>query len=223
MYTKYILNKDEVITIIALLAELRTQVKDIKDSKTRNEILDFMSENFNDDDVAIFNNINKIMDNMKKISLEEKVNNTLKWLASQIACIQVYHWDEEYKKKSLNDAWQKVQEQFKEDIDWNSLTENQCNALHFGRWQSEEDIEEEISLIQSEFEKGHLTKEEFDKKVANEKNTIGLRLIPLYLYPSLPIGIILTSIDGKEIAFDGSNIDTDVRFGCLAWGIKPKK
>ena len=52
MYTKYILNKDEVITIIALLAELRTQVKDIKDSKTRNEILDFMSENFSADDVV---------------------------------------------------------------------------------------------------------------------------------------------------------------------------
>ena len=84
-------------------------------------------------------------------------------------------------------------------------------------------IEEQISFLKSELEKGHLTKEEFDKKVANEKNTIGLRLIPLYLYPSLPIGIILTSIDGKEIAFDGSNIDTDVRFGCLAWGIKPKK
>ena len=70
MYTKYILNKDEVITIIALLAELRTQVKDIKDSKTRNEILDFMSENFNDDDVAIFNNINKIMDNAKYLEFE---------------------------------------------------------------------------------------------------------------------------------------------------------
>ena len=159
---------------------------------------------------------------MEQISLEYKVNNTLKWLANQIACIQVYHWDEEYKKKSLNDAWQKVQEQFKKDIDWKTLTESQCNALHFGRWQSEEDIEEEISLIQSEFEKGHLTKEEFDKKVANEKNTIGLRLIPLYLYPSLPIGIILTSIGGEEIVFDGSNIDTDVRFGFIAWGIKPK-
>lgn len=157
------------------------------------------------------------------MTIEDKVNNTLKWLANQIACIQVYHWDEEYKKKSLNDAWQKVQEQFKEDIDWNSLTESQCKALHFGRWQSEKDIEEQISFLKSELEKGHLTKEEFDKKVANEKNTIGLRLIPLYLYPSLPIGIILTSIDGKEIAFDGSNIDTDVRFGCLAWGIKPKK
>lgn len=164
-----------------------------------------------------------IINNMKQISLEEKVNNTLKWLANEIACIQVYHWDEEYKKKSLNDAWQKVQEQFKKDIDWNALTESQCKALHFGSWQSKEDVEEEIHILQSEFEKGHLTKDEFDKKVANEKNTLGLRLIPLYLYPSLPIGITLTSIGGEEIVFNGSNIDTDVRFGCIAWGIKPKK
>ena len=160
---------------------------------------------------------------MKQISLEDKVNNTLKWLANQIASIQVYHWDEEYKKKSFNDAWQKVQKQFKKDIDWSTLTESQCKALHFGSWQSDEDVEEEISLIRYEFGAGHLTKEEFEKKVANEKNTLGLRLIPLYLYPSLPIGIILTSIDGEEIVFDGSNIDTDIRFGCLAWGIKPTK
>lgn len=106
---------------------------------------------------------------MKQISLEEKVNNALKQLANQVASIQVYHWDEEFKKESLNDAWQKVQEQFKKDIDWNALTESQCKALHFGSWQSEEDIEEEISILQSEYEKGHLTKEEFDKKVADEK------------------------------------------------------
>ncbi len=160
---------------------------------------------------------------MEQISLEKKVNNTLKWLANQIVCIQVYHWDEDFKKESLNAAWQKVQEQFKKDIDWNTLTESQCKALHFGSWQSEEDVKEEISLIQSEFEKGHLTKEQFDKKVANEKNTLGLRLIPLYLYPSLPIGITLTSIGGEERVFDGSNIDIDIRFGYLAWGIKPKK
>lgn len=161
---------------------------------------------------------------MEQISLENKVNNTLKWLANQIACTQVYKkWDEEFKKESLNDAWQKVQEQFKKDIDWNSLTESQCKALHFGSWQSNEDVEEEISLIRSEFGKGHLTKKEFEKEVANQKNTLGLRLIPLYLYPSLPIGITLTSIDGEEIVFDGSNIDTDIRFGYLAWGIKPKR
>lgn len=110
---------------------------------------------------------------MEQISLENKVNNTLKWLANQIACTQVYKkWDEEFKKESLNDAWQKVQEQFKKDIDWNALTESQCKDLHFGSWQSEEDIEEEISYLQSQLDKGNLTKEEFDKRVANEKNTL---------------------------------------------------
>lgn len=39
-----------------------------------------------------------IINNMKQISLEEKVNNTLEWLANQIACNQVYHWDEFSKK-----------------------------------------------------------------------------------------------------------------------------
>ena len=159
----------------------------------------------------------------KQPSLVDKVNNTLKWFANKIAFIQVYNWDEEHKKKSLNDAWQKVQEQFKKDIDWNALTESQCKVLHFRRWQSEEDIEEEISCLQSELDKGHLTQEQFDKAVANEKKTLGLRLIPLYLYPSLPIGITLTSIGGEEIVFNGSNIDADTRFGCIAYGIKPKK
>ena len=79
---------------------------------------------------------------MEQILLENKVNNTLKWLANKIACIQTYHWNEEYKKECLNDAWQKVQKQFKKDIDWNALTESQCKALHFGRWQSEEDVKE---------------------------------------------------------------------------------
>ena len=38
---------------------------------------------------------------MEQISIENKVNNTLKWLANQIACTQVYKkWDEEFKPES---------------------------------------------------------------------------------------------------------------------------
>ena len=70
MYTKFILNKDEVISIIALLAELRTQVEDIKDSKIKNEILDFMYANSDADDIAIFNNIDNIMSNVKYLEFE---------------------------------------------------------------------------------------------------------------------------------------------------------
>lgn len=70
MYTKFILNKDEVISIIALLAELRAQVKDIKDPKIRNEILDFMYANSDADDIVIFNNIDNIMSNVKYLEFE---------------------------------------------------------------------------------------------------------------------------------------------------------
>lgn len=81
---------------------------------------------------------------MKEMSLEKKVNNTLKWLANEITRIQVYNLDERSKENCFNDAWKKVQEQFKKNINWNALTESQCNALHFGSWQTEENIEEEI-------------------------------------------------------------------------------
>lgn len=160
---------------------------------------------------------------MEQISLEYKVNNTLKWLANNIAYAQIRNLNEKKKNDWIYDAWQKVQEQFKKDIDWNTLTESQCRNLHFGVWKSEEDIEKEISYLQSELDNGNFTKKGFDKKVANYKNTIGLYLIPAYLYPSLPIGITLTSIGGEDIIFDGSNIDLDVRYGFLAYGIKPKK
>ena len=70
MYTKFILNKDDVISIIVMLAELRAQVKDIKDTKIRDEILDFMYANSDADDIAIFNNINNIMSNVKHLEFE---------------------------------------------------------------------------------------------------------------------------------------------------------
>ena len=50
-----------------------------------------------------------------------------------------------------------------------------------------------------------------------------LYLIPLWLYPIIPIGIELTGIFGDKIILDGNNIDKDIRFGCLAYGIELKE
>lgn len=49
-----------------------------------------------------------------------------------------------------------------------------------------------------------------------------LWLIPLWFVPLLPVGIELTSIFGETIVYDGNNIDLDVRFGCIAYGIIKK-
>ena len=49
-----------------------------------------------------------------------------------------------------------------------------------------------------------------------------LYLIPIWLLPILPVGTKLTSINGDEIVYDGKNVDNDVRFGCLAYGVRVK-
>ena len=46
-----------------------------------------------------------------------------------------------------------------------------------------------------------------------------LYLIPLYLLSFIPIGTKLTSIGGETVIYDGTNIDNDIRFGCIAYGI----
>lgn len=51
----------------------------------------------------------------------------------------------------------------------------------------------------------------------------GIYLIPLYLFPIIPIGFKVYCINGSEIVNDGTNLDNDTRFGCIAYGVKPKK
>ena len=50
-----------------------------------------------------------------------------------------------------------------------------------------------------------------------------LWLIPIWLYPLIPIGLELKSISGEKVIFNGNNIDKDIRFGCLAYGIELKE
>lgn len=54
------------------------------------------------------------------------------------------------------------------------------------------------------------------------KDEPDLYLIPQYLLPILPIGIELTCIDGKKLIYDGHNIDTDIPFEWLPYGIRVK-
>lgn len=46
-----------------------------------------------------------------------------------------------------------------------------------------------------------------------------LYLLPLYILSIVPVGTKLISINGREVIYDGNNIDTDIRFGYLAYGI----
>jgi hypothetical protein len=48
----------------------------------------------------------------------------------------------------------------------------------------------------------------------------GVYLAPLWAYDLIPDGTVLTSIDGDTLVKGEDDIDFDVRFGCLAYGIK---
>ena len=49
-----------------------------------------------------------------------------------------------------------------------------------------------------------------------------MRLIPLWLYPFLPDEIEIECIDGEKTRLKKSEMDTDHRYGMLAYGILPK-
>ena len=52
------------------------------------------------------------------------------------------------------------------------------------------------------------------------EDTPNLWLLPLWFVPLIPIGTELTDIGGGKVVYDGNNIDLDVRFGCIAYGIE---
>lgn len=47
-----------------------------------------------------------------------------------------------------------------------------------------------------------------------------LYLFPLWLVPLIPEGFMVTSIIGEEFPFDPKTTDTDIRFGCVAFGLR---
>lgn len=47
-----------------------------------------------------------------------------------------------------------------------------------------------------------------------------LYLFPLWLVPLIPDGLMVTDISGEEFPFDSKTADTDIRFGCVAFGLR---
>ena len=47
-----------------------------------------------------------------------------------------------------------------------------------------------------------------------------LYLFPLWLISLIPDGLMVTSISGEEFPFDSKTTDTDIRFGCVAFGLR---
>lgn len=99
-------------------------------------------------------------------------------------------------------------------------------------YQNPNDVYTEIKIARDKFlEK---LKDEIDFNNLSEQEAKELRfgkwseedptlyLIPIWLFPILPVGTKLTCINGDEIVYDGKNVDNDVRFGCLAYGVRVK-
>lgn len=94
------------------------------------------------------------------------------------------------------------------------------------------DIYKEIKIARDRFLEALKGKIDFNS--LTEREAIELRfgkwceedpslyLMPIWVLSVLPIGTKVTSINGDEIVYDGKNIDSDTRFGCLAYGVRVK-
>jgi len=65
-------------------------------------------------------------------------------------------------------------------------------------------------------------KEMIDLGFIKYSNENDIYLIPLWSLPFLKNGIKVEFIDGEVRLLDKSTVDTDNRFGCVAFGVSPK-
>jgi hypothetical protein len=127
--------------------------------------------------------------------MKKELINHLTWLANRLSECVVWPMGETKTAKEVKESFETFYNSMKkhpELIDWNGLTIEEARELRFQKWSDDEE---------------------------EPKN---LWLIPLWLYPIIPIGIKLVSIGGETIINDGK-LDADTRFGCLAYGLILKK
>lgn len=157
----------------------------------------------------------------KNPELKDQIFNCLTWYANKVEETVAYDtWSDEYCRKKIKEYNDILMVNLKKLIDWDNLTADVMKMLRFQIWTSKEEIAEDAKEIMDSKE---LTNEEKITKFEKLKNSVGIRLIPLYLVSILPVGIELISIFGDKIIYDGKNIDLDNRFGCIGYGLNPKE
>lgn len=153
--------------------------------------------------------------------MKKEIIECFTWLANRVSESTTYEkWSDSFCRKDVKEAMDVFLEELKKLINWEDITKEEALLLRFKVWQSDEDVDEEIGVLFKDFQHGNLTIQEYEAKVTELNNEKGLYLIPLYLLPILPVGTTVYSIFGKEVVYDGNNIDNDIRFGCLSYGIK---
>jgi hypothetical protein len=112
------------------------------------------------------------------------------------------------------------------------VVNNVAMTEEYKRWSDEFSRKETIKSlkrVQEEFKKVDFTELSEDElrdlgfSKWSEEELPGVWLVPLYLYPCIPDGTELTSIFGEKAVKGTDEIDNDVRFGCLAYGITVKE
>ena len=122
--------------------------------------------------------------------MKQEIINCFTWYTNRVAeTVQYTSWSDEYCRKTIKEATDKMLDVLSENIDWNNLTKEEAYELRFMRWSEDQP---------------------------------DLYLLPLYILPILPIGTKIISIFGEEIIYDGTNVDNDIRYGCIAYGIEIK-
>lgn len=95
----------------------------------------------------------------------------------------------------------------------------------FCRKEIKESTDKFVEALKERLDWNSLTKEEARELrfMLWDEEQPDLYLIPLYLLPVIPIGTELTCISGEKVVYDGHNVDNDIRFGCIAYGIEIKE
>lgn len=126
--------------------------------------------------------------------MEKALVNHFTWLVNRLSELNTYNWGANYKERELKDAF---------DTFYKSLQKESNNHL--------------VDLSRMTVE----TAKEMGLRKWDDNSD--LYLFPLWFMPLIPIGTEVTAINGEKIIYDGTNLDNDIRFGCIAYGIELKE